>query len=147
MSNESDTKNGVNAVLKALGHPYFMGPIGVAVVLFFLLLFARDLADPSGFRNYLIGALTIYLVGTLFLIQIRIDLVDHARKQAEKIVGLFPSFEKSPTSQRWPRIAPFFVWCEDFANVLGYITLRCIPLLHAVLLVLLITYLFWRKCL
>ena len=147
MANEPSINDETQNILSALSNPQFKGIIAIAVVLGMLLLFARDLADPSGFRNYLIGALTIYLISTIFLVQLQINLIGHARNQAGESPEHFPSFQKSLTCERRPRIARLVNCCEDFANVLGWLTNRCIPLLHGTLLVLLILYLFWRKCL
>ena len=147
MATESNTEGNAKNVLGALSNPQFKGAIGIAVVLGVVLLFARDLADPSGFRNYLIGALAIYLIGTLFLVQTTIDLINHARNQAGDNPQHFPAFEKCPTAKRWPFVAHIVVWYEDVANVLGHVVIRLMPALHFVLFVLLIIYLFSRKCL
>jgi hypothetical protein len=145
MASEPDTN--AKHVLSALSNPQFKEVISIAVVLGMLLLFARDLADPSGFRNYLIGAITIYLIGIIFLVQTQINLINHARNQAGESPDHFPSFEKSQKAKRHPRIALIVDWCEAFADALGILTIRCMPLLRGTFLLLLIFYLFWRKCL
>jgi hypothetical protein len=145
MASEPDTNT--KHVLSALNNPQFKEVISIAVVLAMLLLFARDLADPSGFRNYLISALTIYLIGTILLVQTQINLINHAINQAGSSPGHFPSFQESPAAGRHPSVARILGWCEDLANALGYLTIRCMPLLRGTLLLLLIVYLFWRKCL
>jgi hypothetical protein len=134
-------------ILSALDNPQFKEVISVAVVLGMLLLFARDLTDPSGFRNYLIGGLIVYLITTILLVQTQVNLINHAINQAGTSPEHFPSFQESPTAKRVPFVGRIVGWCEDLANTLGYLTLRCMPLLRVTLLVLLIVYLFYRKCL
>ena len=145
MSSGPDTN--AKHILSALENPQFKEVISVAVVLGMLLLFARDLTDPSGFRNYLIGGLTVYLIAAILLVQTQINLINHARNQVGTSAEHFPSFEAFPTAKRLPFVARIVGRCEDLANTLGYLTIRCMPLLRVTLLVLLIVYLFWRRCL
>jgi hypothetical protein len=145
MASESDTN--AKHILSALDNPQFKEVISVAVILGILLLFARDLTDPSGFRNYLIGGLTVYLLATILLVQTQVNLINHAINQAGTSPEHFPSFQESPTAKRLPFVARIVGRFEDLANTLGYLTIRCMPLLRVSLVVLLIFYLFYRKCL
>ncbi|MBN2023156.1 MAG: hypothetical protein JW809_10225 [Pirellulales bacterium] len=145
MADESDTN--AKGILAALSNPQFKETISIAVVLFFLLLFARELADPSGFRNYLIGALTMYLIGAIFLVQTQINLINHAINQAGNNPQHFPLFKDLPTAKRCPRIAHIIGKYEAFADGIGHVTIRSMPLLRGALLAMLAVYLFWRSCL
>ena len=146
MASESDS-NSAKEILSALNNPQFKSVIGITVTLGVLLLFARDLGDASGFRNYLIGALAVYLISTLFLVQTQINLINHARNQAGENPEHLPSASRCPAAQRHPWIKHILAFYGDVADVLGHFLIRCINLLHGVLLLLLIFYLFWRGCL
>lgn len=160
MANEPE--NNTKAVLSALNNPQFKEVISVTVVLGILLLFARDLADPSGFRNYLISAVAVYLIGTVLLVQTQINLINHAINQAaanrakksqetlnqdKETARQFPSFSDLPIGKRHSCIASMVGWYENFSDICGYVTLRSMPVLRCILFVLLVSYLFWRKCL
>jgi hypothetical protein len=83
MANENGSKN-VTGVISSLigGNTRFLATAGAAMLLVVLLLFARDLADVTGFRQHLIGGLVVFLLGTVVLGHVETTLNNHATNQA-----------------------------------------------------------------
>jgi hypothetical protein len=164
MADENGSKGATGLIVSLIGgNTRFLATAGAAMLLGTLLLFSRDLADVSGFRQHLISGLVVFLLGTVVLGQIETNLNNHAMNQAAnggKGDGIYPRLRGSPVkggpaegspvegSPRQLRMKGFAWWYQDaVADPLGDIAMRSIPALHFLWFVSLIVYLGFRGCL